>query len=222
MASAYAYVADVVPYENLTMRFAILNSIYLLSCTVSGMLSGHLIVGLGYNVTFWMLAVLFAVSSVYVLFAVPESLPDDKRRKTLNISAMFWSTVNAFRIYTKSREQPRARFQLALLLIISMILSVMLLGMVDLETLYVLGPPYCFTSVQIGYFIALFSLIGVVAPVMAIPLFQLCVTDDIFGIMASLSGLIAFLLQGLATNTTQLFFGKSHCQVLHCLADITQ
>ena len=208
MASAYTYIADIVPYENITIRFAILNSIYLLSCTVSGMASGHMIEGLGFNGTFWILAFLFVVSSVYVIFVVPESLPDDRRRKTLSTSEMFWVTVNAFRIYIKPREQPRARFQLGMLLLISVILSIILLSMVNLETLYVLGPPYCFTSVKIGYFIALFSLIGVVAPVIAIPLFQLCITDDMFGIFASLSGLAAYLLQGLATNSTQLFLGE--------------
>ncbi|ELU12947.1 hypothetical protein CAPTEDRAFT_198750 [Capitella teleta] len=211
--SAYAYVADVVPQSEITFRFAVLNGLLFAGSSVGNVAIGYMIINLGYTWSFVIMTAWYALALVYFIFILEESVhekPDDQPTTFTQRCKEVWQvTVTAFKVYSVERPDKNAKWRLLLMLGASTLHAILVLGQVELDTLYLIGPPFCFDSVVVGYFLAFLCATSVIGPTIGTKLFQKCgVSDAVMGIVASISGAAAFFLQAWATTTLQLFMAS--------------
>lgn len=212
--SAYAYVADVVPPSKITFRFAVLNALLFAGSSVGNVAIGYMIRGLGFLTSFFIMTIWYAIALIYIIFFVPESIIEKPEDRPISICAsikeLWEATAAAFKVYVIQRPDKGAKWRLILMLIASTLHAILVLGQVELDTLYLIGPPFCFNPIEVGYFLAFLCATSVIGPVAGTKLFEkLGLADATMGIIASISGAGAFLLQAFATSREAIFLGKT-------------
>ncbi|HET9447637.1 MAG TPA: TCR/Tet family MFS transporter [Steroidobacteraceae bacterium] len=96
---AYAYIADITPPEKRAQNFGFIGAAFGLGF-VLGPTIGGLLGSLGPRTPFFVAAGLALLNATFGLFALPESLPRERRR------AFEWSRANPFGTLMQLRKQP--------------------------------------------------------------------------------------------------------------------
>lgn len=96
---AYAYIADITPPEKRAQNFGFIGAAFGLGF-VLGPTIGGLLGSLGPRTPFFVAAGLALLNATFGLFALPESLPPERRR------AFEWSRANPFGTLLQLRKQP--------------------------------------------------------------------------------------------------------------------
>ncbi len=96
---AYAYIADISPPEKRAQNFGLLGAAFGIGF-VLGPAIGGLLGSFGPRTPFFAAAALALLNATFGLFAVPESLPRERRR------AFEWSRANPFGTLIQLRQQP--------------------------------------------------------------------------------------------------------------------
>lgn len=96
---AYAYIADITPPEKRAQNFGFVSAAFGLGF-VLGPAIGGLLGSLGPRAPFFVAAGLALLNAAFGLFALPESLPQERRR------AFEWSRANPFGTLMQLRKQP--------------------------------------------------------------------------------------------------------------------
>ena len=89
-----------------------------------------------------------------------------------------------------------------------MFTALTLMGLINVQTLYLIAPPFYFDSIKLGYFLALGAILNAVGPLLAVLFLQKHVSNITIGIMGSVSGILSFTLRGFAVNDVMIFLGK--------------
>lgn len=216
-ASAYSYISDVVPAGKRTFRFSVAHALTFVASGLGNLAVGYILSAVGFLSLFWGITILYVVNTIYIFILVPES-NDTGEKGTFSIGRVFQETVNSFRIYFKERpSQPNARLELGLLLLTGALVSVILTGRIDSDTLYMLGSPFYFSAILIGYYMAFQSLCIVLSDVLGVPLLLRAGMSDIgLGLVSGISGLCGGVLQAFSVSTIMLFFGKLFVMLFFC------
>lgn len=205
--SAHAYLADRVPQEKRTLRYIGLNISLLLGCTTGNIVVGYIIAYQGFEISFIYTIAAFLVGGFYIVLVLPESLQEERAlEQSFSLMKVSSAKVKALTIFLKKRTLPQ-HAKLVLCLIILWFTTMILLGLVNVETLYLLGPPFNFSSISLGYFLAEVAVLNAVGPVLAILLLQRYCSDITVGILASISGIAGYLLFGLGYNNIMALTG---------------
>ncbi|ELU12946.1 hypothetical protein CAPTEDRAFT_198749 [Capitella teleta] len=207
--SAYAYVADVVPQSEITFRFAVLNGLLFAGTSLGNIAVGYIISYIGYMWSFVIMTIWYAIPLLYFIFILEESVPEqpDDCSTTLSqdIKEVWQVTVTAFKVYSVERPDKNAKWRLLLMLGASTLHTIMVLGLLELETLYLIGPPFCYSPTQIGVFLAILCASSFFGPIIGTKLFDKCgIPDAVMGIIASVSGAVAFFAQAGAKTDQQI------------------
>ena len=96
--------------------------------------------------------------------------------------------------------------------------SIILLGRNDVEILYMMGMPYCWSSIVIGYFQGVQHLLKAVVAILGVPVLQLFVSDACMGMLGSVSGAASNLLMAVANTSFALWFGTARHILCQCSA----
>ena len=206
----FAYMADTVSDEQMKFfRFSFLEATLALSGVFGSPLSGYLVSSQGYYFTYLIVLFIFITSLVYLLAILSESLDVNNRRpSTQIISGILNSTIHSFHIYMQSTLARNDKKICILLLITTGIIGLTTGGLITMETIYVIGHPFCMDSQQVGGFLTLMSIGQVVGSTAYTSLLKLCLTDTMILIKCSVMCFAAFLIEALARVTAMLYLGE--------------
>ena len=211
-ASAYTYIADVlisVPESRRTFRFAVVHSTTFVAAAVGNLFIGYIIDIVGYLPLFWIFTMLYLIDIVYIIILVPESNPR-QAGASFSVSEAIGKTIASFQVYSKKRpEEKYGRLLLGFLLAALMVTSVITFGLFDVIVLYIMGDPFHFSSVEVGYFTSLTAFCSILGDVFGVPILRrLGLADVSVAIIASICGACSFVLIAFSVNTTMLFLSK--------------
>ena len=210
VATSYAYLADVVEADARSFRFTLMNSGSALAGALSLVAVGHMIQGLGWLLSFSLCAAIYVSSLMYIILLLPETVV--KTNKDVSMWRKCKDSLETFKVYLVPRQERYGQQKLVVSFICSALFLLGGVALVDLYALYLLGPPFYFSSVQTGNFLFSFAILGVVGSVCFVKLCQYCgLSDMTMAALASFGGFIAFTVQGLARDVYLLFLGECIC-----------
>ena len=203
-AVQFSYISDIT-YANKRRSIAIVLCELILGVTVSvsSLVTGYFIKYTGFFYPMLTATLLCAIAFILSVTIIPETLPH--RNRSENKSCLR-NVIRSVKLYTSPGTQ-RKRFKY-LLLIISFTFMVISMGGMSLEALYQLGRPFCWDASKIGWFgtvkISCMSFIGLGF----VLLFHRCLSDDSIAIIGNISGIISYVVEGLAKTDLILYTGK--------------
>ena len=200
-------VADVSAYDkSRTFTLALLHLYAGLGSAVAQMSTGYMIRDLGFAIP-----CLVSVSLCFLNFLVglyiPESLSDTNRK--LNNDGFCEKLQRFFAFYTNSSNLREGKvWQFVLCLLSLTLVTSPLTTRMNIDIMYLLGQPFCFTSEQIGWFNSANNLVSLCVSVLVLKLFHLCMNDEIITVLSCVSGIVCFAVEAFASVWWMLYVGK--------------
>ncbi|XP_067659479.1 lysosomal proton-coupled steroid conjugate and bile acid symporter SLC46A3-like [Haliotis asinina] len=199
LVASFAYTADITSNgrERILATSALEVCLALAAC--SGMLiTGFFIPLVGYlNLNIIMTCTVF-LATVIILF-LPETMDNGTKQP--------WSPVthfkNVFGFYFFKKGTKARTYRLMLSIFLFAIFSVV--GRTSIETLYVLNRPFCWNSIQVGYFGALRIGLTSVGSLIAVKCLQRHIRDQTIALVGAVDAAIACVLEGMATSGWMLY-----------------
>ncbi|XP_067658939.1 lysosomal proton-coupled steroid conjugate and bile acid symporter SLC46A3-like [Haliotis asinina] len=199
LVASFAYTADITSNgrERILATSALEVCLALAAC--SGMLiTGFFIPLVGYlNLNIIMTCTVF-LATVIILF-LPETMDNGTKQP--------WSPVTHFKkvfgFYFFRKSTKTGAYRLMLSIFLFAVFSVV--GRTGIETLYALNRPFCWNSVQVGYFGALRIGLSNVGSLIAIKFLQRHIRDQTIALVGAVDAAIACVLEGMATSGWMLY-----------------
>ena len=117
-------------------------------------------------------------------------------------------------VYSRPRIDKLARPLLITMGIVITANALLSYGTGFIDTLYLIGPPFHFNSVEIGTFISVQGLVFGIGPLFMVPLLLLIKFNDIgITMYGLLSGGFTFLILGLAQKTAVVYTSRYFIQI---------
>ena len=149
---ANLYLSDVLTTRQLAFRFMLIQGLHFLATSIGNVSIGFLIKYIGYSNSFWTIFAIYALGVLYILLVLPESVPAFSK-KPFNLGHVLADAIGVFKIYIrKGRHIAYTNVKLSLMLMVVILDNIVILGRNDVDILYMLGSPFCWSSVTIGYF----------------------------------------------------------------------
>lgn len=225
-SAAYSYAADVTAHSGRTRQIGWLESMTYLGATVSLLVSGVWMErDKSFTSIFWCVLVCQVVVMLYTVLALPESMyfsghrSEDRPKSTYNRkysqSHKFSRACGRFLTAMKSNmcgffKLLVTNWRVSLLMLIFFVVEINFLGITDVVFLYSMGRPLCWKVQTVGYFLALKVFCNGLASMFVLPLLvALHVSDALIVLIGLVSGGVALVMMGVATETWIMFLGKS-------------
>ena len=149
---ANLYLSDILSLNQLAFRFMLIQGLQFLATSLGNLGIGYLILYIEYSNSFWVILSLYATGFLYIIFFLPESLSKNDR-KPFDAIRIMKQSVTVLKLYVrKGRDCVYINYKLCLLLGVVLLDNFIILGRNDVDVLYMLGSPFCWSSVTIGYF----------------------------------------------------------------------
>ena len=203
-AVLFSYVSDITNPDK-TRTFAIVLFELLLGVTVSvsSLLTGYFINYKGYFYPMLTATIMLAVAFILSVTIIPETLHHGNRGENKSCVS---NVVRCIKLYVSPDSRPN-RCKYILLIISFTFMAIPNLNRMSLEALYQLGRPFCWDPSKIGWFgtvkITCMSLLGLGS----VFIFNKCLKDDTIALIGNISGLVSFVVEGLATTSAVLYTG---------------
>lgn len=212
---SFSYIADVMTDNNKRVfSIVIFEATLMLSTMLSAIVSGFLIDNLGYaNSSFVCLGMLL-ISLVIAIAALPESLSEEHRRSS---NSILMTLKRPFEFYTTDAfKGKRSRYIIFLLAFGFVELSS--LNRTTIETIYLLGQPFCFSPTWIGYFSFARHFGEAVIGLGSVRLLQIFLSNEAIAILSTVSSGTSFVVEAFAASKLMMFMGRSK----FCFASLMQ
>lgn len=175
---------------------------------------------LGYWFTFasaaqgiWMIALLYATACIYSGLLLSPNRP----LKTNSIWMQIQQTLSSFKLYEQQHEDPRARNQLHMLLTAFAFDCIVFLGRSEVDMLYVISPPFCFSTMVLGYFCALKFIIPSMLSALTLHCMKSNMHASTIAIVCAVFGIFAHVALGATVHKSIIFIGMCFLMCWHCL-----
>lgn len=209
MMATFSYISSITDVQSRSRRVVIVEAVNGLAFIVSDFCMGYAISLLGYAWTFVILLGIMFATLCYVAFVLPEV---DPVSTTTTATAEFFSLKHFRRLlalYMKDDDSRSGRhWKLRLTLLVLVVTTAVQLGRLDVQTLFMMSAPLCFTSLWIGYFYAASDLVGYLTSLIVTHALVNYVGDQILIAVGLLSGVGYELMFGLSHNRTMLFMAS--------------
>jgi len=206
---ALAYMADITTSKKeRTLMITILEMSVGIGATISDFASGYFIEKIGY-VYSMAVASGFIVSSMILinicLWEYRVVLLHERESFSKNLT-------NVFKFYTQDTSTTAKRWKYILCMIIFIIACFAYHSKGDIDILYLLNWPFCWSSVKIGWYFSVLNLVNNCLGVCSIKLFQKFTkaSEVVIGIISSLSNALSCVLEGLSYTDFMMFLGKNY------------
>ena len=207
-SSTFAYFADLITTDRRSMRYMSALALVFGATGIGNIAAGYLIATFGYLNALYVVATMFAVAGLHVVLLLPESLPDERlHKRPFCVKAIAKRSVSVFNIYWRSSDGESPN-KLRFLLLVFIAESLIVLGRNDVDLLYIVGVPFCWTSVMVGYFQASGFLLKALAGFMLIPVLQLWLSTTTICFIGCGFGLVSSLVMTLADTGYLLWTGR--------------
>ena len=208
--TSFAYTADVITFEERTFRFTILNALIVGSASISNVSLGFLIDAVGFEIPFVVMTCLYAINAVYILLVVPESRNlKGRTSRPESVEQVLKTTVNTFNIYSRRREDPTARAQLCFLICGIFCCALTFLGRSEVDTLFIIGDPFYFSSTMVGVFIGVRAVVWLTGELTITRLTQPYIGDATRGIISVVTAVGGSVCLALAQGDVLIWLCES-------------
>lgn len=206
LALALASLADLTKAgKKRSFAIGVLETSFEMGSFLSSLLSGYLIkASSGFYTPMMISEVVAIVGILLVIFALPETLLESKRRTETSSFQNFKIVVDFFRL-DKLGKSRRWLFMLAIAIFIFDNLAT---GDANVNISYVLGAPFCWSTVKIGNFSAIQVVVGCVACVAMIKLFHMCTTDQVIALVSLVTTTVSSVWWGISSTSFMLYIGE--------------
>lgn len=209
LMASFSYISSITDMHSRTRRVIIVDAVNGLAFVLSNFSIGYAISLFGYAWTFVILLGIIFTALCYVTFVLPEV--ESVSATTTNDAEFFSSTHfrRLFALYMINDADGSGRhWKLRSTLLIFVVTSAIQLGQFDVQTLFMLSPPLCFTSIWIGYFYAVTNLVRYLTSLVATHILVDYVGDQILIVIGLLFGVGYELMFGLSQNRIMPFMAS--------------
>ena len=209
LMAVFSYVASVTDTCARSTRIVVVEFSIGVSIVISELSIGYAIAVLGYAWTFVILLGVIFAALCYAAFV----LSNVASPAAVNGGPVTFFTTKHFRrvlsLYVRDDEAgTRRHLKLRLMLSILILTTAVQMGRVEVQTLFLLSPPICFSAIWVGYFFAVSYFIPSLMNLVVTHIFVRHVGDLALIVVGLLFGCAYHLMFGLATNRTTVFLGK--------------
>ena len=159
IAGCYAYISDISTEKSRLVRLAVVQTAYFTGVALVQIPIGYIIKGYGFISIVWLSVSLLIVTILYLVIpcVLLETVNAKRSSKHIGAVELTHDLYNMFAVNTQSR-----RYRLLLILTISFFTDIIQLStsVTMLYTIYGLGPPFCWSSVIVGYFSVVYMAFG--------------------------------------------------------------
>ena len=181
-----AAIADTSTTRDRLMAFAILEASIGVTGAIMQIVQGYIIQLLGFDVVFVAAGVGMILLMISLYLFVPETLSIDKKnRSKRNLREMLSNLPVMFN--SSSKWIPVSNLVTACFILAFSLSYLTLTSRSSLEILFVLGSPFCWTAVHVGFFKCIKDIALFVFGVFFVKALQTCVRDEIIVILGTLS-----------------------------------
>ncbi|XP_033734514.1 solute carrier family 46 member 3-like [Pecten maximus] len=200
LSICFAYMSDVTdPGKQRTLMITLLEASLGIGSAASGFFSGFIIDSVGFfYASICVCAAAFCSMLVVVLF-LPNSRPPNM---LLSGTSTIENASASFVFYFRASPK-RHKYILAIIIFMSSTLS--LLGKSNIEILYQLNAPFCWTSVKVGYYSAISNSARMILGVACVKILQKFFMEESVAILSGVSGMAASIVEAFAINDVMLF-----------------
>lgn len=213
--ACFAYIVDQQKeYRQRIIRIAILDFMLGVVAGLTGLASGYFIRELGFVWSYFIIAVVIAVSLAYILFFLSDPIKESSQTVTMSCSEslkdLFYRTYMLFKNGSGKRQS-----LLCLLIFTLVVYFFVIFGISLIFTLYELGPPLCWNEVYIGYGSALGS-VSFVSSFLGIWLFSYCLKDIHIAYVGIFTTMLGMMLAAFTKTTLMMLLGKLQTCLILC------
>ena len=202
---SFAYIADVINNgKKRVLAVVILEAVLLVTVMISGLATGLFVDNCGYFTAALSCTGMAVLSLASAIFFLPESLKKELRRKPLSIHV---ALKRPFEFYTSSTFRGK-RLQFVLLILAFGFATMSSMKRSSIETLYLLGMPFCWSPTWIGYFSFARYAGQAVIGLGSVKLMQKFVSNDTIAIVSVVSCFASYIVEALATSEVMMFMGE--------------
>ena len=209
LMASFSYISSITSTRSRSRRIVIVEFSAGLAIVISNVSVGYAIDRVGFAWTFVMLLGVMSIALCYAVFVLPEvaSVP------TSSADRVDFFTPKHFRqvlsLYVKDDADGSQRhWKLRFTLLVLGITSALQIGSLDVQTLFMLSAPLCFTAVWIGYYNATSHGVMMLTSLVVTHMFAHRVGDLILVAVGLVFGAGYMVMFGLSTNRVMLFMGK--------------
>ncbi|XP_006811206.1 proton-coupled folate transporter-like [Saccoglossus kowalevskii] len=198
LAISFAYMADITSRANRTYRLVILEACIFIGGSISQLSTGYWIQSSGLMPPVWLGYALLVCCVLYIVIWVKDTSPTQ--------SETSWSVktqcLDVIHLFTRSSRY--TCFQLSVLSVVAFLMFVEA-SINSIIMLYLLSTPFCFTSINIGYFQAVSYIFRAIGLLGAGKLISFCLKDLGMAITGFTSHFGYFVILIFATNKAMVF-----------------
>ena len=211
-----SYIADVTTGKNRSFAIAVLGFFVGVGIILSTFISGYLINWFGFAVPVVIASVFNIVAFTLTCCCLKESLQKTNRAEGVHPLRQLRAALD-FYITKEIPGSKGERWKFIVYISAFFLVSLGTIGKSNIEIFYQIGQPFCLDSVQISNFGTVRSIALEFVGLIMIRVFQCCISDILIAIIGTISAAGYFVMEGLATDTFQLYMGKfsTVCTLMH-------
>jgi len=208
IVAVYTYISDITTAKNRTLRMVLIEAGQGIGMLIATSSTGYAIRNLGYTYACLIMLSGHALNAIYILFFLKESLRKKKDAVYVSLFSMkhLVSTKNLLFCGADKRRMYRLWLCMGFLGIFFMVK----IGCGMVTTLYLLGQPLCFDSVEIGLYSALSVTVEFFGGAMMMKVLIKCFggvdRDSLVLIWSAVGGVAANILMGFALSPVIVIF----------------
>ena len=201
----FSYIADYVTDKSKRMMcFVIMEFLTMASIMVSGLIAAVLINNFGFSVAALSCTTCILSSLVTAILFLPESLKSEDRIRPVSIIESLFRPL----LFYTSKVFKGKRLLYILFLMAFGLAELIGLHRPSLETLYLLGMPFCFSPTWIGYFSFARHFSETIIGLGSVKFLQAYMTNEAIAILSTVSNILSYIVEALARSELMLFMGK--------------
>ncbi|GFO49181.1 solute carrier family 46 member 3 [Plakobranchus ocellatus] len=198
-----AVIVDITPVpQGRAFRFAIVEGTLLIAGALAQLAVGFIIRTWGYFVPVAITTCMLGLALLLALFLMPETMKKTSRERFTWSPVLHMRKVFGF-YFIKDSAGKRPLYIMCMG--IYLLLTLINLGRMSVETLFVMNAPICWTSVYIGIYQSLRLIVCSVTALLVLKTLKCRVSLEAIGIMSVLSAAAGFIVESLATNGALLY-----------------
>lgn len=197
------------PGKQRSFAFAILGLGVGVGFLAGTLLSGYLIEAFGFNSPVIASGAMVLVGIILTIFVLKEPLKEENRVSSVHPLRQIKESLD---LYIHGNKDPNygRRWQYIILICSFNLLSMAALGKTNVEILYQIGSPFCWSPIKISNFGTIRSVIQEFVGVVSIRIMQCFMSDDFISVIGTLSAIGYFVMEALSKTSFELYMGNVH------------
>ena len=203
--ASFSYIADIIKdTKKRVLAVVFIEAVLLLNSMVSGLIAGVFVDKYGFFIPALTCTGITFLALVIVVIFLPEALDYELRIKPISIPK---ALKRPFEFYTSSIFAGK-RLEYVILLLAFGFAELGSHNRSGMETVYLLGMPFCWTPTWIGYYSLARHFGQAVIGLGSVKLCQKCMSNELIAITSTVFCFASYMVEALATSELVMYMGK--------------